>query len=89
VHEIAHEMLHRGDRRTLTTSKSARLRPKPCPLWSANLSDLRTELRPKTTYSFGTETAISCARAWKPSSKTAAVILGGIAPEPAAVAAAA
>src|SRR5208282_6558644 len=46
-------------------SKSAKPKPKPWRLWSANLSDFRTEPHPRTTSSFGTGTLIFCARAWK------------------------
>src|SRR5437660_9717024 len=55
VHEIAHEMLHRGERRTLTTKQVRETE-----------ADFRTEPHLRTTYSFGMETPICCARAWKP-----------------------
>jgi hypothetical protein len=69
VHEIAHEMLHRGERRMLTTKQVRETEAKPWLSWSASPSDFRTEPRPRTTYSFGAETPISCARAWKQFSK--------------------
>jgi hypothetical protein len=63
VHEIAHEMLHRGERRMLTTKQVREPRPKLWLSWSASPSDFKAEPRPRTTSSFGAETPISCARA--------------------------
>jgi len=89
VHEIAHEMLHRGDRRTLTTKQVRETEAEAWHLWFANRSDCKTEPHPRTTSSFGTETPIFCAESLEAVQQTAAVILGGIAPEPAALAVAA
>jgi hypothetical protein len=69
VHEIAHEMLHRGDRRTLTTKQVRETEAEAWPLWFPNRSGFRTEPHHRTTSSFGTETPISCAKAWKPFNK--------------------
>jgi hypothetical protein len=59
-------MLHRGERRTLTTKQVRETEAEAVAFVSASPSDCATEPRPKTTSSFGTETPISCARVWKP-----------------------
>jgi hypothetical protein len=68
IHEIAHEMLHRGDRRTLTTKK-AKPRPKQLPLWLAKQLVLKRAPRVPITSSYGMEMRISCERVWKPFSR--------------------
>lgn len=63
VHEIAHEMLHHGERRTLTQRKCARPKPRPL-LWSsASPSDLISEPPPPTISNSGMGTRNSCKRA--------------------------
>ena len=69
VHEIAHEMLHRGERRTLTTKQVRETEAEAVAFVVCQSIGLQTEPRSRTTSSFGTETPISCARAWKPFSK--------------------
>jgi hypothetical protein len=56
THEIAHEMLHRGDRRTLTTKQ-------------VRETEAEAELHPPTTSTSGAETPIFYARVWKPSNR--------------------
>ena len=93
------EMLHRGERRTMhhEALKCAKPKPKQLPLWSANLSDFSERNRASQDYIqlWHLETPTSYARAWKQfwEQNRVATILGGIAqgiaPEPAALAAAA
>ena len=69
VHEIAHEMLHRGDRRTLTTKQVRETEAEAVAFVVCQAVGLQTGTAPLITSSSGTETPISCARAWKPFSK--------------------
>jgi len=69
VHEIAHEMLHRGDRRTLTTKQVRETEAESRAFVFANPSDFRNGTASQTTSSFGTEMPVCCARAWKPFNK--------------------
>jgi hypothetical protein len=65
VHEIAHEMLHRGDRRTLTTKQVRETEAEAV----AFVVCQSVGLQNGTASSFGTATPISCARACKPFNK--------------------
>ena len=69
VHEIAHEMLHRGDRRTLTTKQVRETEAEAVAFVVCQSVGLQNGTSSRTTSSFGTETPISCARAWKPFNK--------------------
>ena len=69
VHEIGHEMLHRGDRRTLTTKQVRETEAEAVAFVVCQASAFRPEPPHRTTSSSGTETLTSCARVWKPSSK--------------------
>ena len=80
VHEIAHEMLHRGDRRTLTTKQVRETEAEAVAFVVCQSVGLQNGTASRTTSSFGTETPISCAKALEAVQQTAAVILGGIAP---------
>ena len=67
VHEIGHEMLHRGERRTLTTKTGPRDRSRSRGLRGVPGDRTRKRNRFRwTTSSSGMETPISCARVWKP-----------------------
>jgi hypothetical protein len=76
VEEIACEMLHHHDRRNADYgSRFAKPRPKPWPSRFA-VSQTQNETASLDSIQLGTETPISCAKVWKPFSKTAALILG-------------
>jgi hypothetical protein len=69
LHEIAHEMLHRGDRRTLTTKQVRETEAEAVAFVVGKAIDLEQEQRVSITSSYGTEMPISCAKVWKPYSK--------------------
>ena len=56
VHESAHELLHRGERRSQTSIQSARPKPRPWPSWSQPPSDLMPIPAVPITSSFIPET---------------------------------
>jgi hypothetical protein len=69
VHEIAHEMLHRGERRTLTTKQVRETEAEAVAFVVCQSVGLQTGTPlPLTISSFGMETPSSCKRAWKSSS---------------------
>ena len=68
VHEIGHEMLHRGERRTLTTKQVRETEAEAVAFVVCQAIGLENGHPPLTTSSSGMETPTSCARAWKPSS---------------------
>ena len=69
VHEIAHEMLHRGDRRTLTTKQVRETEAEAVAFVVCQSVGLQNGISSRTTSSFGTVMPVSCARAWKPFNK--------------------
>ena len=69
THEIAHEMLHRGDRRTLTTKQVRETEAEAVAFVVCQAIGLETGTASPITSSSGMETPIFCARVWKPSSK--------------------
>jgi hypothetical protein len=69
VHEIAHEMLHRGERRTLTTKQVRETEAEAVAFVVCQSVGLQTGTPlPLTISSFGMETPSSCKKAWKSSS---------------------
>jgi hypothetical protein len=60
-------MLHRGDRRTLTTKQVRETEAEAVAFVVCQSVGLQNGKL--TTSSFGTETPVSCARAWKPFNK--------------------
>ena len=89
VHEIAHEMLHRGDRRTLTTKQVRETEAEAVAFVVCQSVGLETGTASQDYIQLWHGDADLLRESLEAVQQTAAVILGGIAPEPAAVAAAA
>jgi hypothetical protein len=69
VHEIAHEVLHRGQRRTMTTKQVRETEAEAVAFVVCQSVGLHNGTASRTTSSFGAEMPIFCAKAWKPFSK--------------------
>ncbi len=87
THEIAHEMLHRGDRRTLTTKKVRETEAEAVAFVVCQAVGLETGTASADYIQLWHGDANLLRESLEAVQQTAAVILGGIAPEPAAVAA--
>src|ERR1700685_4368831 len=87
VHEVAHEMLHRGDRRTLTTKQVRETEAEAVAFVVCQAIGLETGTASADYIQLWHGDADLLRESLEPVQQTAAVILGGIAPEPAAVAA--
>jgi len=87
VHEIAHEMLHRGDRRTLTTKQVRETEAEAVAFVVCQAVGLETGTASADYIQLWHGDADLLRESLQAVQQTAAVILGGIAPEPAAVAA--
>jgi antirestriction protein ArdC len=87
IHEIAHEMLHRGDRRTLTTKKVRETEAEAVAFVVCQAIGLETGSASADYIQLWHGDADLLRESLEAVQQTAAVILGGIAPEPAAVAA--
>ena len=86
LHEIAHEMLHRGDRRTLTT-KPVRETEAEAVAFVLPIGRLQNGTASQDYIQLWRGDANLLRESLEAVQQTAAVILGGIAPEPAALAA--
>jgi hypothetical protein len=89
THEIAHELLHRGDRRTLTTKKVRETEAEAVAFVVCQAIGLETGTASTDYIQLWHGDADLLRESLEAVQQTAAVILGGIAPEPAAVATAA
>jgi hypothetical protein len=89
VHEIAHEMLHRGDRRTLTTKQVRETEAEAVAFVVCQSVGLQNGPSSQDYIQVWHGDANLLRESLEAVQQTAAVILGGIAPEPAALAAAA
>ncbi|MCU1305254.1 MAG: hypothetical protein JWQ87_5538 [Candidatus Sulfotelmatobacter sp.] len=89
VHEIGHEMLHRGERRTLTTKTVRETEAEAVGFVVCQAIGLDTGTAFSDYIALWNGDANLLRESLQAVQQTAAVILGGIAPEPAAVAAAA
>ncbi len=89
VHEIAHEMLHRGDRRTLTTKQVRETEAEAVAFVVCQSVGLQNGTSSQDYIQLWHGDASLLRESLEAVQQTAAVILGGIAPEPAALAAAA
>jgi hypothetical protein len=87
AHEIAHEMLHRGDRRTLTTKKVRETEAEAVAFVVCQAIELETGTASADYIQLWHGDADLLRESLVAVQQTAAVILGGIAPEVAAVAA--
>ncbi len=87
THEIAHEMLHRGDRRTLTTKQVRETEAEAVAFVVCQAVGLETGTASADYIQLWHGDANLLRESLEAVQQTAAVILGGIAPEPAAVAA--
>jgi hypothetical protein len=87
THEIAHEMLHRGDRRTLTTKQVRETEAEAVAFVVCQAIGLGTGTASADYIQLWHGDADLLRESLEAVQQTAAVILGGIAPEPAAVAA--
>jgi hypothetical protein len=87
THEIAHEMLHRGDRRTLTTKQIRETEAEAVAFVVCQAIGLETGTASADYIQLWHGDADLLRESLEAVQQTAAVILGGIAPEPAAVAA--
>src|SRR5580704_7654662 len=87
VHEIAHEMLHRGDRRTLTTKQVRETEAEAVAFVVCQSVGLQNGTASQDYIQLWHGDANLLRESLEAVQQTAAVILGGIAPEPAAVAA--
>jgi len=85
VHEIAHEMLHRGDRRTLTTKQVRETEAEAVAFVVCQAVGLQTGSASQDYIQVWHGDANLLRESLEAVQQTAAVILGGIAPEPAAV----
>ena len=85
VHEIAHEMLHRGDRRTLTTKQVRETEAEAVVFVVCQAVGLDTGSASQDYIQVWHGDASLLRESLEAVQQTAAVILGGIAPEPAAV----
>src|SRR5207302_7843655 len=89
VHAVAHERLRRGNRRTLTTKKVRETEAEAVAFVVAKAIGLETGTASADYIQLWHGDANLLRESLEAVQQTAAVILGGIAPEPAAVAAAA
>ena len=89
VHEIAHEMLHRGERRTLTTKQVRETEAEAVAFVVCQSIALENGTTSHHYIQIRRGDANLLRESLEAVQQTAAVILGGIAPEPAVVAAAA
>jgi hypothetical protein len=89
VHEIAHEMLHRGKRRTLTTKSARETEAEAVSFVVCQAIGLQTGSAASDYIQIWNGDANLLRESLEAVQQSAAVILGGIAPEPAAMAAAA
>lgn len=89
THEIAHEMLHRSDRRTLTTKRVRETEAEAVAFVVCQAIGLESGTASTDYIQLWHGDADLLRESLEAVQQTAAVILGGIAPEPAAVAAAA
>ena len=89
THEIAHEMLHRGDRRTLTTKQVRETEAEAVAFVVCQAVGLETGTASADYIQLWHGDANLLRESLQAVQQTAAVILGGIAPEPAAALAAA
>jgi antirestriction protein ArdC len=89
VHEIAHEMLHRGDRRILTTKQVRETEAEAVAFVVCQSVGLQNGTASQDYIQLWHGDANLLRESLEAVQQTAAVILGGIAPEPAALAAAA
>jgi len=89
VHEIAHEMLHRGERRTMTTKQVRETEAEAVAFVVCQSVELQNGTASKDYIQLWHGDANLLRESLEAVQQTAAVILGGIAPEPAALAAAA
>jgi antirestriction protein ArdC len=87
VHEIAHEMLHRGDRRTLTTKQVRETEAEAVAFVVCQSAGLQNGTASQDYIQLWHGDANLLRESLEAVQQTAAVILGGIAPEPAALAA--
>jgi antirestriction protein ArdC len=87
THEIAHEMLHRGERRTLTTKQVRETEAEAVAFVVCQAIGLETGTASADYIQLWHGDADLLRESLEAVQQTAAVILGGIAPEPAAVAA--
>jgi len=69
VHEIAHEMLHRGDRRTLTTKQVRETEAEAVAFVVCQSVGLQNGTSSQDYIQLWPETQASFARAWKPFNK--------------------
>jgi hypothetical protein len=83
VHEIGHEMLHRGDRRTLTTKQVRETEAEAVAFVVCQSVGLRTGTASADYIQLWHGDANLLRESLEGVQQTAAVILGGIAPEPA------
>lgn len=83
VHEIAHEMLHRGDRRTLTTKQVRETEAEAVAFVVCKAIGLQTGTASQDYIQLWHGDANLLRESLEAVQQTAAVILGGIAPEPA------
>ena len=88
THEIAHEMLHRGDRRTMTTKKVRETEAEAVAFVVCQSVGLQNGTAPADYIQLWHGDANLLRESLQVVQQTAAVILGGIAPEPAAAIAA-
>jgi antirestriction protein ArdC len=89
AHEIAHEMLHRGDRRTLTTKQVRETEAEAVAFVVCQAIGLQTGTASQDYIQIWHGDANLLRESLEAVQQTAAVILGGISPEPVAVTAAA
>ena len=89
VHEVGHEMLHRGDRRTLTTKQGRETEAEAVAFVVCRSVGLRTGTASADYIQLWQGDANLLRESLEVVQQTADVILGGIAPEPAAATAAA
>ncbi len=89
VHEIAHEMLHRGERRTLTTKQVRETEAEAVAFVVCQSVGLQNGTASQDYIQLWHGDANLLRESLEAVQQTAAVILGGIAPEPAVLAAAA
>src|SRR5271165_5614518 len=89
VHEIAHEMLHRGERRTMTTKQVRETEAEAVAFVVCQSVGLQNGTASQDYIQLWNGDANLLRESLEAVQQTAAVILGGIAPEPAALAAAA
>ena len=89
VHELGHELLHRGDRRTLTTKQVRETEAEAVAFIVCQAVGLQTGTTSQDYIQMWHGDANLLRESLEAVQQTAAVILGGITPEPAAMTAAA